>query len=96
MSVVKFSETATLDLRDIWLYSAETWGPDQADRYTVDIEEICAELAAGRLLGRPVQERPGYFRHLAARHLIFFMESDEGIVVMRVLHQSMDIERHLS
>ncbi len=95
MSVAKFSQAATADLRDIWLYSAETWGVAQADRYTVELEEVCDGLASGKLVSRPVRERAGYFRYTVGRHLIFFKEGDDGILVMRVLHQSMDAERHL-
>ena len=95
MTRVAFSEAAIADLRDIWLYSAETWGVSQADRYTDEIEATCRDLAVGRKAGRKVAERPGYVRFPIARHLILFKERDGGIVVMRILHQRMDIERHL-
>lgn len=31
----------------------------------------------------------------AGKHLIFYLEMDDGIDVVRVLHERMDIRRHL-
>jgi toxin ParE1/3/4 len=40
--------------------------------------------------------RPGYRSARQGRHLIFYREIPDGIEVVRVLHESMDIERHLT
>lgn len=90
-----FTQAAISDIDEIWDYTFETWGVDQAERYTLEIRTICHDLALGQKLGRQVKERSGYFRYTVGRHLIFFKERDEGILVMRVLHQNMDVERHL-
>jgi len=43
-----------------------------------------------------VSVRDGYFKAMVGLHMIYFRESDDGlIVVIRILHQSMDVGRHL-
>jgi hypothetical protein len=39
--------------------------------------------------------RSGYFKYSAGSHVLFFRRRESGIVVIRILHQSMDFERHL-
>ena len=95
MSLVTFSPAAAADLDNIWNYTAEEWGADQADRYTDDIHDICGSLARGEKRGRNVDVREDYRKHAAGKHFVFFRVADTGIKVIRILHQSMDIERHL-
>ena len=90
-----FSPAAVADIGAIWDYTAETWGMDQADRYVDDIRSSCVALAGGERAGRRVDVRDGCLKYPVGRHLIFFRQDGPGIVVIRVLHQSMDVERHL-
>jgi hypothetical protein len=39
--------------------------------------------------------RQGYARRLTGSHIIFYRITDGGVDVVRVLHQSMDFDRHL-
>lgn len=39
--------------------------------------------------------QPGLFRREHGRHVIFYAVQSGGIFVVRVLHQSMDAERHV-
>lgn len=90
-----FSPAAAADIGAIWDYTAETWGPDQADRYIDTIRDICFALAKGDIAGRRVEVRDGYLKYPVGRHLIFFRQTETGTQVIRVLHQMMDTERHL-
>ena len=91
-----FSPAALEDIENIWDYTVETWGIDQAERYTDAIRDACFALATGEKQGRNAFEiREGYFKHATGRHLIFFIKTGEGLAVIRVLHQSMDFETHL-
>lgn len=38
--------------------------------------------------------RDGYRKYHIGRHLIFYREADEGIVIIRILHDRMDVEAH--
>jgi len=90
-----FSPAAVADIGAIWDYTAETWGMDQADRYVDDIRAACVALMGRERAGRKVDVRDGYLKYPVGRHLIFYRQDGSGIVVMRVLHQSMDVDRHL-
>lgn len=96
MSRVAYSPAAIADIDSIWDYTADAWGVEQADLYTDRIRDACDELAAGIRLGRPVAIRDGYFKYAVGRHIVFHVRAGNGIAVIRVLHQKMDAERHLS
>ena len=95
MSRFSLSGLAEQDLREIWRYTAKTWGEAQADLYTDDLSAAFHDLASGLKSGRPYHGRAGYFSHLMGRHVIFFKEQNESIIVMRILHQRMDVESRL-
>lgn len=95
MSRVTFSPAAIADIDGIWDYTAETWGVDQADRYTDDIRDACEELAVDSKKGRAVDVRDGYLKYAVGKHFVFFVMAGDGIAVIRVLHQQMDAGLHL-
>lgn len=92
-----FRPAAAADLDEIWDYTADRWGIDQAERYIGAIRDICAALARGEATGRDASDiRPGYRRALCGRHLIFYRLRDDGRVeVVRILHQRTDVRSRL-
>ena len=53
-------------------------------------------IAADPRLGRSCEDiRAGYRRYSAQAHMVFFRIGENGIDIIRVLHQSMDFPRHL-
>jgi len=95
MTGATYSPAAITDIDGIWYYTAETWGLDQADRYTDEIRDACNDLSAGMKHGRAVDVRDGYLKYAVGKHIAFFVRSGDGVAVIRALHQWMDIERHL-
>lgn len=89
------SPMAEEDLEDIWTYTAREWSVDQAETYTNDIINMFEDIAAGKRDGRPVLVQTGYLKALVGRHAIYFQLRGEVIAPIRILHQSMDVERHL-
>jgi toxin ParE1/3/4 len=90
-----FSGRAEADLLNIAAYTLETWGVKQVIRYIDDLETTCRRLAANAALGRRCDEvRPGLRRMERGRHVVFYREEGEGILVSRILHQRMLPERH--
>lgn len=83
------------DLQEIWLYTFRNWSADQADTYLTTIFDAFSNLAAGNATGRTVDIRDGYFKYPAGSHLIFYRTTETGLVIVRVLHQRMDVDRHL-
>ena len=70
MKALAFTPLAIADIEAIWDYSSETWGPDQADRYTDEIRDACHALAAGWKMGRFVDIRSGYLKYTTGSHII--------------------------
>ena len=95
MKALVLSPAAEIDLANIWDYSAATWGPDQADRYTDEIEEIAQLLATGQKRGRPVDVRKGYLKYAAGSHMLYFRDQGQTIEIIRILHQHQDVSLNL-
>jgi toxin ParE1/3/4 len=91
------SPAAIADIEDIWQYSVARWGTRQAERYVAEIGKACEGLANGTRFSQDAGAvRAGYRRGLAGSHVIWFRPDPAGpLAVVRVLHQSMDPERHL-
>jgi toxin ParE1/3/4 len=81
---------AKVDLRDITDYTCRVRGQTQADRYLDHLEDCCERLAKDPLIGRPYDiVQPNHRRLEQGRHVIYYEHQDEGILVYRILHQSM-------
>lgn len=87
-----FSPAARADLAEIWDYTAERWGVEQAERYVRDIADAGRALADGRREGRAADDvRPGYLKLAVGSHFLFYRVTVAGIVdIVRILHQRMD------
>ncbi|WP_175961447.1 type II toxin-antitoxin system RelE/ParE family toxin [Burkholderia pyrrocinia] len=92
---LRLTPLAELDLEDIWRYTVEHGSLEQADHYHRDLVGTMEALARGKKAGRTCIVRNGYFRYAVGSHVVFYRETDDTIDVIRVLHQRMDIERHL-
>ena len=94
MKTIAFSPAAETDIGEIWDYTANRWGPDQADRYTDFIRDTCHALANGTRQGR-ASVLPGFQKYLCGSHVIYFLDYSNHLDVIRVLHQRQDAESHL-
>lgn len=90
MASLRFSNSAKADLLKIGAYTLETWGVAQAGRYLDRLERCAKMLASNPLLGRPCDWiRPGLHRFETEKHVLFYRRGRNGILVVRILHQSM-------
>lgn len=89
------SPMAEADLEGIWIYTAQEWSREQAEIYTNEIIDAFEDIAEGKKAGRPALVREGYLKTLIGRHAIYYKIRGEVIAIIRILHQSMDVERHL-
>lgn len=95
MKALAFSPAAEADIDGICDYSADNWGPDQADRYIDEIRDACHTLAGGAKRGRVVDVRAGYLKFSTGSHMIYFRDHGDRLEIMRILHGRQDVERHL-
>jgi len=87
---------AEADLIGIWLYSFDTWGEAQADRYLGALERGIGQLAKDPGRGdRRDALRAGYWSKRLERHVVFYTFTEEEVRIRRVLHEVMDLGRHL-
>ncbi|MDO5662939.1 MAG: type II toxin-antitoxin system RelE/ParE family toxin, partial [Brachybacterium sp.] len=84
------------DLSSIWDFTEERWDVDQAERYIAEIKAAVERVAEDPRRGRACDEvRTGYRQYAAGSHVLFYVESAEGVDVVRILHPRMDPTRHL-
>jgi toxin ParE1/3/4 len=91
------SPAAQLDLEQIWDYTCDRWGEDQAEKYVREIERAIQRVVQNPMIGRACDEvRAGYRRHAVGSHTLYYrLAGADGIDVVRILHQRMDVDRHL-
>ncbi|MDP6342084.1 MAG: type II toxin-antitoxin system RelE/ParE family toxin [Alphaproteobacteria bacterium] len=86
---------AERDLKDIGRYSRRTWGRAQADKYLRALHEKMQNLAGNPKLGVARDDiAEGYRSAHVGHHHVFYRAGDDTIMVVRVLHESMDVQRH--
>ncbi len=96
MSRYVVSPRAQEDLDEIWDYTAEHWGIDQAEAYIRLLQGAIETVASDPRKGRPCDEvRVGYRKYSAGSHVVFYRSIKAGIDIVRILHGRMDFERHL-
>ena len=96
MAKVRLSEKAADDLEAIFVYTIETFGLTQAERYKTALDAGFQRLGNDPRLGKPIIGRTRTFYHYTCeRHAIFYAKEDGGIFIVRVLHVAMDFLRHL-
>ena len=96
MSSVRLTRKAREDLKSIARYTQQTWGRKQRNKYLTLLDKRFSALAETRTLGHTGDEiRPGYRKFHEGRHIIDYRAATDGIEIVRILHASMDVERHL-
>jgi toxin ParE1/3/4 len=96
MAEYRLTPAAEGDLEAIWTYTLQHWSAEQADRYIDTLTAAFAELAQSPKSAPACDQiRPGYRRRSIGRHMIYFRATTYGIIVVRILHDRMDAQRHL-
>ncbi|MBV8753818.1 MAG: type II toxin-antitoxin system RelE/ParE family toxin [Hyphomicrobiales bacterium] len=103
---VRLGAHAERDLLSILHWTAENFGAQQAKNYRTTLVQSMHELAVGPdVPGARKRDELGkglYTLHVArhgrrGRHLLLFRaEAKRNIEIVRILHDSMDLRRHLS
>lgn len=92
----RLSTRAVADLARIADYTIEQFGIEQARRYRNELETCFATIAGNALLGRSVEAlAPNLRRFEHESHVIFYKSLGSGVLIVRVLHESMDAPSHL-
>ena len=90
------SPAAQSDLDDIWNYTEDKWGLDQAEVYIRQLHQHIEAAAARPMIGRSCFDiRAGYYKYRAGSHFLFYRLTSQGIDIIRILHERMDFEQRL-
>jgi toxin ParE1/3/4 len=90
------SPRARADLDEIWDYTTDRWGLDQAETYIRALWQRIEAVAANPAMGQDCSEiRAGYSKIACGSHVLFYRVVAGGIDVVRVLHERMDFDRHI-
>jgi len=91
-----YSVRAEHDIKKIYLNTVQDWGISQADKYDAGLMHSLQLLADNPDLGRKCDEvRKGYHRHEYERHIIFYRKRKEDILIVRIIHDRMDIKNRI-
>jgi toxin ParE1/3/4 len=88
---IRVSRRAQAEIKRIYVYTAQHWDVEQADRYQEQIGSAFRELARFPSLG---VERPdiatGIRSLVVGSHIVLYRVRDDEVVVTRVVHSRQD------
>lgn len=96
MAELRLTPAALRDLEGIWRYTVQRWGVERAERY-LDALNASFEALSRAPHSAPACDHivPGYRRQPVERHVVFYRVENDTVIVVRVLHERMDVPRHL-
>ena len=98
MAKYHLTNKAVEDLTNIWEYTVDTWSERQADDYYNMLIASFQKITENpRLFGLKYEEiAEGLRGYRANKHIIFYrILADGDILVIRILHQRMDLKHWL-
>lgn len=96
MSKYRLSKAAQNDLLAIARYTVRTFGAVQSKTYRDGFKSCFDLIAQNSKLGHtqdPIRLGLRAFEHKS--HTVYYIETDQGILIVRVLHERQDPVRHL-
>ena len=88
----RLTPRAVTDIEHIAAYTMSQWGPAKMADYLRSLSQRFEWLARNPMAGRERNDvHPGYRGFPEGRHIIFYLVSDNGVDIIGVPHQSMDI-----
>jgi len=83
---------AEQDIAEIWTNGADQWGIAQADRYLDGMVDLFDLLCEQPEIARLREEfNPPARIHVYGSHIVIFEVIDDGVSIIRVLHQRQNI-----
>jgi len=83
------------DLEEIWLFTYEEWGLEQADKYLDSLFSRFEWLSCNPYAGKDREDiKSGYYCFPEGMDLVFYTMTETGIDIIGVPHQNMDVVSH--
>jgi toxin ParE1/3/4 len=94
--ILILSEDARADIKGILSYTLQSWGEDQQIKYSAMLDAALQTIQSAPTKGRRHPKLSEVFRyHHVGRHYIVYRLDGNIIEVVRVLHDQMDLPRHV-
>jgi toxin ParE1/3/4 len=94
---LRIRKKAKTDLGDMGRYTRKRWGREQSNRYLGELDACFRRLVSMPVLGRPYVPIPPYLRLTQGSQVVFFRRETHGdVVIVRVLHERMHPDLHLT
>ncbi len=92
----KLTPEAENDLIEIYGHSFRNFGETQAEEYFLELGNCFEVLSNTPLICRErIEFTPPVRIHHHGRHLVIYVIQDDRILIIRILHDGMDVKRHL-
>ncbi|MBT9370678.1 type II toxin-antitoxin system RelE/ParE family toxin [Rhizobium sp. CSW-27] len=96
MKTLIISPRAADDIDEIYDYTEARWGQDQAEDYTFGIRQALQDVCRGTKKGRSINHiRKGAMSLSFRSHYLIYQEKAASLILIRILHQRMNIGHHL-
>lgn len=96
MGAYKLTRDAEADIAQIYLDGLAMFGEAQAEKYALEMDKRFSFLATKKIRGSDYGHiRPELRRADYVSHAVYYQHTDYGILILRILHGSMDPARHL-
>lgn len=96
MGIYKLSVKTEIDLAEMYEYGISEFGLINAKSYFNEMHNVFQLLADSPELGRDASEFIANLKRFSFRaHTVFYLATENGIFIVRILSQRMDYESHL-
>ncbi len=98
MTAFELTQAAKKDLRGIALFTEKRWNRNQRYLYMKQFHDVFDFLAENPFAGKSCDSiKKGYRKFPQGSHIVFYRDgANSKIVIIRVLHKSMDVEAQFS
>lgn len=96
MLILKLSPQAIKDLELIFEFTLLTWGIEHAEKYQDELHSTMETILINPTMGSLYYFKKGNYRKMNVnRHIIFYRETETECIIIRILHERMDLETKL-
>jgi len=99
---IKISKPAEIDLKDIAAYTLKQWGKLQKKSYLGLFKQSFSALSTSQSDNKTLpstQNRDDIdadlFSYRVKKHVVYYRETKQELLIIRVLHSQMDPQKHL-
>ena len=95
MNVFKLSRKAVDDLKSIGRYTQNMWGCDQRNKYLAKLDDVFHKIAREPQIGAVCDVRNDYRKRHVGKHVIYYLQKETHVKIVRILDNRMDVSIHI-